>query len=139
MIRPCIQRGEGSPRVPTQSKVSLVCSSGAPSCTQAGLGLGLWILENRYKLRRGERRPQSPNFSPTSHHRGRYSTARTVADRRVHLQNPLGHKRLQTFSCKESQGRTSERAGLGTEEPAHAGTLPGAQSAARPVPLPARV
>lgn len=65
----------------------------------------------RHKLRGGETRPRSPNFSPTSHHRGGYSTAWTVADRRMHLQDPLGHKRLQTFPCEESRGRTSEGAG----------------------------
>lgn len=65
----------------------------------------------RHKLRSGETRPRSPNFSPASHHRGGYSTAWTVADRRMHLQDPLGHKRLQTFPCEESRGRTSEGAG----------------------------
>lgn len=58
-----------------------------------------------------EERDPKTQLSPTSHHRGGYPTAGTVADRRVHLQNPLGHKRLQTFPCEESRSRTSEGVG----------------------------
>lgn len=127
--RPCIQKGEGGrcPRVPLQSSVPSTRPPEAPSCALAGVHLGFWIPGNRLCRERSSR---SPRLSPTSHHRGGYSAARTVADRRVHLQNPLGHKRLQTFPCEESQGRIGEGAGR-----AQVGTLPGcSRNPARPDP-----
>lgn len=89
------------PPIPTQSKVSNLPFEG--SLHPAGLRLGLWILEDTDTSCRGTRGAPKAQLSRTSHHRGGYPTARTVADRRVHLQNPLGHKRLQTFPCEESE------------------------------------
>ena len=99
--------------------------SEAPSSTPAGVRLGLLILKTLKTAgtsSAGESNSQ-PQPSPASHHRGGYSAARAVADRRMHLQDPLGHNRLQTFPCEQSRGRPCEGAARFW-----------AQSAAGPVP-----
>lgn len=105
------QGGEGSGAPGFPPKVSPLLVPGGSLLPIGRVEVRTDPRKYRHKLRGGETRPRSPNFSPASHHRGGYSTAWTVADRRMHLQDPLGHKRLQTFPCEESRGRTSEGAG----------------------------
>lgn len=123
-----IQRGGGSrcPGFPPQAMSPLFAGG---SLLHTGR-VEVRILDPT-KLAHAPRERKNPHLtteaqlSPISHHRGGYSTARTVADWRVHLQNPLGHKRLQTFPCEERRGEAGP-----VREWAALGHTSGMQSAA---------
>lgn len=101
-----------SSRRPTPSKFSSLSRGKQGPLPPAGrVQVRAWQPAQHRQVPQWGRKTPNPNSSPTSHHRGGDPAAWTVADRRVHLQNPLGHKRLQTFPCRRAEaGLVRERA-----------------------------